>query len=251
MDDFDFSSDDWSFLDDNDWTSYQDTVAMDWQPESDWMGAADYSWANNSDPWVSGGDIGLSDTPYDPSFIDSTGGTGSFDLSSLNGILGTVGNFIKSPTGQRVINGGLGAVGAYQGYQNNQAQRDMLRNYMGQLSDPGLAQRRQLLNDSYSNPTAWLNGPEGQAIANSVLNATERRDASLGRFSNPINRTAELQDRLMAGLGNYRAGLSNSITGATSGMQNLGNVINQYGNYDPYKPIGYGLEEIIKAIGNG
>lgn len=242
MFDFDFGSDDWGFLDDN---------------SGGWMGTADYSGVNNSAPWISGSDIGLSDTPFDPSYIDFSGGGDSggfwdnFSLGSLGNIVNSVGGFLGSPTGQNLINGGLGAIGAYTGYQNNKDMRSMYQNYMDQMTDPFLAQRRQMLNESYTNPEGWLNGPEGQALTRVVQNATERRDASLGRLTNPINRNAELQDRLMAGLGNYRAGLSNSINGSVSGMQGLSSVIGQYGNADPYKPIGVGLESILRSIGNG
>jgi hypothetical protein len=66
----------------------------------------------------------------------------------------------------------------------------------------------EMLMNTYTNPSGWLEGPEGSALNRIVQNQALRTDSRAGNLSNDTNRSVVLQDKMMQGLSNYRTGLS-------------------------------------------
>jgi hypothetical protein len=67
------------------------------------------------------------------------------------------------------------------------------------------------LQESYTNPNAYLESPEMQARLGLEANKLTGIDASKGRLSNDIQRTKLLQDYGMAALNDYRSGLRQTV----------------------------------------
>lgn len=67
------------------------------------------------------------------------------------------------------------------------------------------------LRQSYEDPTSWTQGPEGQALLNTVHNQLQRRDAAGGTLANSTGRQSLMQDRMLTGINQYRTGLANIV----------------------------------------
>lgn len=110
----------------------------------------------------------------------------------------------------------LDVLGANYQYQANQRARDQMMELFRPYREGGLDYLSRL-NETYENPASYLTSPEYQAIQNVTHNQLSRADAAGGRNANSIGRQAKLQELAMTQLGNFRAGLSNT-------MSNLGQI---------------------------
>lgn len=107
--------------------------------------------------------------------------------------------------------GGLaGLVAALYGSNAQENYADQLNQFISEMranANPYMTR----LQESYTNPEAYMNSPEMQARLGLEANRLTGIDASKGRLSNDIQRTKLLQDYGMAGLNDYRTGLRNTV----------------------------------------
>jgi hypothetical protein len=107
-------------------------------------------------------------------------------------------------------NGLLGLLSAIYGARQSKEYAEMLRQIAGQMQEQASPYINKL-RESYENPNAYLQSPEMQAILSLEANRLAGIDASQGRLSNDINRTAKLQQLAQSRLADYRRGLQQSI----------------------------------------
>jgi hypothetical protein len=107
-------------------------------------------------------------------------------------------------------NGLLGLLSAIYGARQSREYANMLRQIAGQMQEQASPYINKL-RESYENPNAYLQSPEMQAILSLEANRLAGIDASQGRLSNDINRTAKLQQLAQSRLADYRRGLQQSI----------------------------------------
>lgn len=189
----------------------------------------------NTIPEVVGGSGLLGSISNGLKDVGSSVGGGLKDIA--NGVIGNTGSFGISDLMQLL--GGIGA------YNQQDDYRDLIQKQMDYMQDPNITKYRAQLAQSYEDPSSWLNGAEGQALANTTANRLERRDSAQGRLFNPVNRTADLENVLMGGLNNYRTGLNQSIQTAMGGGASLANLSNQYGQTNPYAGLMYAGNQIL------
>jgi hypothetical protein len=153
--------------------------------------------------------------------------TGAGLLDRLGGLGNRVGSL--GSTAGRLFGGGAGGMGGGQGgaggggggslasliaamYGTNAQSRyaDQLNQFISEMranANPYMSR----LQESYTNPQAYLQSPEMQARLGLEANRLTGIDASKGRLANDIQRTKLLQDYGMAGLNDYRTGLRNTV----------------------------------------
>jgi hypothetical protein len=123
---------------------------------------------------------------------------------------------------------------------------------------------QQLMN-TFTNPSGWLEGPEGQALNRITQNQLLRTDSKAGNLSNDTSRSQLLQDYMMQGLNNYRdklqqgASLGRNASAVALGAMGQGNRMmdsfytpftygaGQQGGQSPVS----GIINDIRAIGGG
>ncbi len=154
----------------------------------------------------------------------AAGANAAFDLFdpstwSVGGAVGGLGDLISGAgdaVGDVLGNEGVGTLlellAANYQYQNNQRTQDKLMEMYKPYDQAGQGLLARL-NESYSNPESYLQGPEYQAIQKTVHNQLSRSDAAGGRNANSIGRQAKLQELAMGNLGTYREGLSRDARG--------------------------------------
>lgn len=133
-------------------------------------------------------------------------------INTVGDAVGGIGDLVN-PGGDNVgrrASGLPGLLSALYGNYANRMYAGDLRSIAGtmqQLADPYL----QKLRESYENPEAYLNSPEMKAVLGLEANKLAGIDASQGRLSNDINRTALLQKLAQSRLGDYRSGLQQTV----------------------------------------
>lgn len=154
---------------------------------------------------------------------DSAAGGGSL-LDRLSGLGSRVGNLGSSVgrllggaggAGGRAggVGGGGGLAGLIAALYGSNAQEnyaDQLNQFIQEMrsnANPYMTR----LQESYTNPQAYLESPEMQARLGIEANKLTGIDASKGRLSNDIQRTKLLQDYGMSALNDYRTGLRNTV----------------------------------------
>lgn len=146
----------------------------------------------------------------------ATGGLGSLISQAGRGI-GAVSNLLSGGGGgqpggvERNATGLAGLLSALYGQKAQGAYANRLSDIASQMqerADPYM----QLLRQSYEDPNAYLQSPEMQALMNLEANRLAGIDASQGRLSTDIGRTAKLQQLAQSRLGDYRRGLQQSIS---------------------------------------
>lgn len=137
-------------------------------------------------------------------------GAGNYSLRDLwndfNTGARTLGTTANSVLGGGA-NGGLGGLAA--AYIQAQQQQRMADQFMS-LTQPYRDQATKygsMLQQSYDDPSAYLNGGEYQALAKTNLDLLQRQDAAGGRLANDFGRQAKMQDFAMSHLDDYRKGL--------------------------------------------
>jgi hypothetical protein len=115
----------------------------------------------------------------------------------------------------------------------------------------------QKLQQSYQDPNTYLQTPDMQAILGLEANKLTGIDASQGRLSNDLARTAKLQQLAQSRLGDYRTGLQQAINavyqpsaitemyGRAAGAQST-----QYGDIAKWLGAGGSPGQTISDIGN-
>lgn len=150
-----------------------------------------------------GGNAPVTEAPTGPAAApnlsqlpDQAGGIGS----SVQSILSAIGSGLVDPRNLPALLGTLAQL-----YQSNTS-GDLLR----QSYYEDRAQQRAALdklNESYSNPEGFLNGPEYQAAQRVIHNQLQRADAAAGNLANDAQRQKLMQDHAFAALENHRSGL--------------------------------------------
>ncbi|MGL5075312.1 MAG: hypothetical protein ACRDBG_05655, partial [Waterburya sp.] len=85
---------------------------------------------------------------------------------------------------------GEGAISAGD-YLGNLFGSAMEEQQKGTAIDP--TQYDRMIRDSYADPTSIIQGPEFSAIRNTNYDFMSRKDAAAGRYANPLERDAKLQ----------------------------------------------------------
>jgi hypothetical protein len=179
------------------------------------------------DPWstepgfsppVSPGDPWATEPGFEPPIQGNPTTPGAGDLLRRIGQIGDIGRRILGGGGGGNqmgnvggnANGLLGLLSALYGARQSREYADMLRQIAGQMQEQASPYINKL-RESYENPNAYLESPEMKAVLNLEANRLAGIDASQGRLSNDINRTAKLQQLAQSRLGEYRRGLQQSI----------------------------------------
>jgi hypothetical protein len=163
------------------------------------------------DPWTT-------EPGFEPPITSNPTNPGAGDLLRRIGQVGNVAGRLFGGTGGGNqmgnvggnSNGLLGLLSAIYGARQSREYADMLRQIAGQMQEQASPYINKL-RESYENPNAYLESPEMQAVLNLEANRLAGIDASQGRLSNDINRTAKLQQLAQSRLGEYRRGLQQSI----------------------------------------
>jgi hypothetical protein len=117
--------------------------------------------------------------------------------------------------------------GAFSDYQTN-ATGNRLLDLVSGWNDSA-KRYNGLLEQSYTNPMSYLQGPEYQAIQRTTGDYLQRQDAAGGRLNNDIGRAAKLQDLAMGNLDTYRktlGGITNQQATVGTGQGSiLGNMM--------------------------
>lgn len=155
------------------------------------------------------------------SMVPAAGGTsGGSLLDQLSGLGSRVGN-VGSAVGRLLGGGGGGGgvggggglaslIAALYGSNAQENYADQLNQFIQEMrsnANPYMTR----LQESYTNPQAYLESPEMQARLGIEANKLTGIDASKGRLSNDIQRTKLLQDYGMSALNDYRTGLRNTV----------------------------------------
>lgn len=151
------------------------------------------------------------------------GGAGGLSdlLSGLGGRAGNLGSSVGrllGGAGGGGVRGGAGSGGgglagliaALYGSNAQENYADQLKQFIQEMrsnANPYMTR----LQESYTNPQAYLESPEMQARLGIEANKLTGIDASKGRLSNDIQRTKLLQDYGMGALNEYRTGLRNTV----------------------------------------
>lgn len=163
--------------------------------------------------------IGSNSTPsWEPAINNFGGGsTGSGDNYDWGSVLTNEApqSWVDSLPQQSMIDklGGYGAVlpTAMKGLGTLFSMRDAGRN---RAALQNLADQQQFYNnklqESYNNPNAYLNSPEGRALRSQTAQAIARKAAAGGMRSQTGAQMNALNQAMMANLGNYRQGLAKS-----------------------------------------
>jgi hypothetical protein len=202
--------------------------------------------------------------------VDTTGGgsyspaNGSGDTSGgapsgsggggLDGIIKALKNLASKgqpgPGGTTAPSGLENILNMLASYKTNNGAYNDYKSLMDQMRDPNLQANRNLLAKSYSDPSSWLNGAEGKALADVVSNKYDRLAAQGGLNANPLSRSKQLQDAMMLGLNNYRSGLNSAIQTSYSPLSYAGNTVDSLRKTDPLTSIVGGLGSSTSS-GNG
>jgi len=164
-----------------------------------------------TDPWFTepGFEPPITGNPTTPGIEDLIRRIGQVDNVARRLIGGTGGGNQMGNAGGNA-NGLLGLLSALYGARQSREYADILRQIAGQMQEQASPYINKL-RESYENPNAYLESPEMQAVLNLEANRLAGIDASQGRLSNDINRTAKLQQLAQSHLGEYRRGLQQSI----------------------------------------
>lgn len=114
----------------------------------------------------------------------------------------------KDPLGS-ILKTAAGIYGMNQANQNRRA--------MQQIAQP-MQQYQQRLNETYTNPQAYLSSPEAKAMQSQLAQQMLRRDAASGRRSQYGARANELNQQMLSQLGNYRKGLASLYNPSVQGQ---------------------------------
>ena len=151
------------------------------------------------------------------------GGSG-FDWSDPSTWLGGMGDALSG--------GGMGnlldLLAANYQYQANQRSRENTERLFAPFREASQDFTGRL-QQSYDDPTSFIEGPEFQAIQNTMYNQLSRADAAGGRNANSIGRQAKLQELAYGQLAQHRQGLSNSavgIGGIATNAQSVNSIYN-------------------------
>ena len=118
-------------------------------------------------------------------------------------------NVNPNPNDPNWLNYLLSMVDMWNKYQGGKDQMEFFNNWTNKIF--GQSDKfENMLMGTYTDPKAWLTGPEGQALNSIVQNQNLRTDARAGNLSNDTNRSVVLQNKMMQGLNDYRGGLTNA-----------------------------------------
>lgn len=131
----------------------------------------------------------------------AAGGVGA---AGAAGAAAGVGGVLSNPA---VLAAALGTAG--NAYVANQAGSALRQGY--QEDEAWRQQYRDRLDESYTNPSGYLNSPEYTAQQNIVHNKLQRSDAAAGVLGNDAMRQKLLQDHALASLEQHRNGIRSSL----------------------------------------
>lgn len=171
------------------------------------------------------------------------------DTWSGDGISGGISDFLTGGGDGFNLGNLAGLIGANYDYQARQRDRDELREMFRPYREGGIDYMNRL-NETYDNPNSYLEGPEHQAIQNTVHNQISRADASRGHNANSLGRQAKLQELAMTNLGTYRSGLSQTASNLGAIATGANSVDSIYNTSSPAAPVFGALEGMYGNGGN-
>lgn len=146
----------------------------------------------------------------------SSAGQAALTGAGLSGLANTVSNIAKPSNNN--TDGWLAAI-------LNAISQNKQGNVQQEWADKLYQDRKQFLDRlaaSYTNPAGVLQGDEYQAIAGTVLDQLQRKDAARGRLATDVQRQKLMQDHAWEWLGKYRSGLASAAgLQGTSGLPEL------------------------------